>query len=41
LVVEGVMWDTELVLQVDLHLVTVKQLKILHKAMMMMMMTIH
>jgi hypothetical protein len=26
---------------VDLHLVTVKQLKILHKAMMMMMMTIH
>jgi len=27
LVVEDVMWDTELVLQVDLHLVTVKQLK--------------
>jgi hypothetical protein len=25
--VEGVMWNTDLVLQVDLHLVTVKQLK--------------
>jgi len=27
LVVEGVMWDTNLVLQVDLHWMTVKQLK--------------